>query len=470
MLFNSIDFLIFFPLVVLLYWILNHRLRTPMLLLASYYFYMNWEPVYALLILLSTVTTYGGGILIDSCQQRKKIWLGATVALNLSILFLYKYLGFFGDSLRALMDSVGLGIEIPQFTLLLPVGISFYTFQAVGYLIDVYRGDIRSERSFLTYALFVSFFPQLVAGPIERARNLLPQFHCTHRFNPQNMIDGFRLMIWGYFMKLCIAESVGPYVDAVFNNIEIHNGKSIWLASFFFTFQIFCDFGGYSLIAIGAAKCMGFDLMQNFRQPYLAYNVKDFWKRWHISLSTWFADYVYIPLGGNRCSTLRHYRNLMVTFLVSGLWHGANWTFVLWGMYHGVLQVLHAVRVKYFGARAKPSNKIAGIIGVMVTFFLIMLSFILFRANNMADALIAYRKMLHPTGMLFNGEGKPSIVLPLIMIFVLMLKEIKTEYNFNYRFTSSENPAVSGFWSAIVIFIILLCASFEGGQFIYFQF
>lgn len=470
MLFNSIDFLIFFPLVVVLYWILTPGLRTLMLLVASYYFYMNWEPVYALLILLSTVTTYSGGILMDIHPQKKKLWLGLTVALNLSILFLYKYLGFLGDNLRTLMDAMGLGIEIPQFTLLLPVGISFYTFQAVGYLIDVYRGSIKSERSFLTYALFVSFFPQLVAGPIERAKNLLPQFHSTHHFNPQYMIDGFRLMIWGYFMKLCIAESVSSYVDAVYNNIAIHNGKSIWLATFFFTFQIFCDFGGYSLIAIGAAKCMGFDLMQNFRQPYLAFNVKEFWRRWHISLSTWFTDYVYIPLGGNRCHSLRHYRNLMVTFLVSGLWHGANWTFVLWGAYHGVLQVIHAVRMKYFGAQAQPKNKVIGIIGVCVTFFLMMLGWVLFRANNIADAFIAYRKMLHPSGMLFNGEGKPSIVLPLLMICVLMMKEIKSELRLNIRFTSSENPAVSGFWSAIMIFIILLCASFEGGQFIYFQF
>ncbi len=469
MLFNSLEFLVFFPIVVILYWILDNRLRNPMLLIASYYFYMNWKPVYALLILLSTFTTYTGACLISSRPGKKKLWISLCISLNLIILFLFKYLTFAADSLQYLMDEAGLGIAVPQFTLLLPVGISFYTFQVIGYIVDVYRGNIQAEKNFLTYALFVSFFPQLVAGPIERAKNLLPQFHSVHRFDSQKFISGLKLMIWGYFMKLCIAETVAPYVDAVFNNIGLHNGISIWLATFFFTFQIFCDFGGYSLIAIGTARSVGFDLMQNFRQPYLAKNVKEFWRSWHISLSSWFTDYVYIPLGGNRCSTTKHHRNLFITFLVSGLWHGANWTFVIWGAYHGLLQVLHSIKRKIF-PKKKDISRILTLAGTFITFVLMMLGWVLFRANNMHDAVIAYKQMLHPIGKLYTGNGIPSLVLPMIMIFLLMLKEIKDEHNINIHLTSNRNIVVSGFWTATLIFIILLCASFESGQFIYFQF
>ncbi|MBD5366847.1 MAG: MBOAT family protein [Bacteroides sp.] len=470
MLFNSLEFLVFFPTVVILYWILTPRLRNPMLLIASYYFYMNWQPVYALLILLSTLTTYLGAILINDKPEHKKVWIWGSISINISILFLFKYLTFAADSIQHLMDSVGIGIQLPQFTLLLPVGISFYTFQAVGYLIEVYRHDIRAERNFMTYALFVSFFPQLVAGPIERAKNLLPQFHTQHHFNGDHLIAGLKTMVWGYFMKLCIAESVAPYVNAVFNNIGMHGCTSIWLATFFFTFQIFCDFGGYSLIAIGTARCVGFNLMQNFRQPYLARNVKDFWRRWHISLSSWLSDYIYKPLGGSRCSTARHQRNLIITFLVSGFWHGANWTFVAWGAYHGLLQSGLSLKKRYVPA-PKQRNPIITIIGVVTTFILMMLGWVLFRANSWTDAMTAYHKMFHPDGaILYNGEGKPAITLSLFMIGLLMLKELRDDGHYNLRFTSNPNLLISGFWTAVLIFIIFLCAHFESGQFIYFQF
>lgn len=479
MLFNSFDFLLFFPIVVILYWVLPHRFRNPMLLLASYYFYMNWEPVYALLILFSTVTTWGCGMLIgkgekggtsvDDTGRKSRRWLSLCIVLNICILFTYKYLEFIGNSIHDLFLAVGIAIPIPHFELLLPVGISFYTFQAIGYIVDVYRGDIKPERNFFTYALFVSFFPQLVAGPIERAKNLLPQFHTVHRFNGDNMIDGLKMMAWGYFMKLCIADSVAPYVNAVFNNIDMHNGKTIWLASFMFTFQIFCDFAGYSLIAIGTARCVNFRLMQNFRQPYLSRNVKEFWRRWHISLSSWLSDYIYKPLGGSRVSDAKHHRNLLITFLASGLWHGANWTFVVWGAYHGVLQSLHKIGSKI----KKPafySSKTVTVLGVLGTFVLVLLGWVLFRANSLSDAMTAYRKMLHPSGMLYNGEGKPAIVLPLLMILILMAREIRNELEIKLRLTSNQNLVISGMSTACLIFLIILCANFDGGQFIYFQF
>lgn len=416
MLFNSLQFLIFFPVVVILYWLLPHKWRNPMLLIASYYFYMNWEPVYALLIAISSVTTWGCALLMDRHPERKRLWLVGCLTLNLGIIFLYKYAGFFAVTIHQLLSAAHIEMTVPTFTLLLPVGISFYTFQAIGYTVDVYRGDIKPESSLLTYGLFVAFFPQLVAGPIERARNLLPQFHTVHVFNQVDVKAGLRLMLWGFFMKLCIAESVGPYVDAVYNNLHMHNGTSVWLATFFFTFQIFCDFGGYSLIAIGVARCVGFELMQNFRQPYLSANVQDFWRRWHISLSTWLADYIYKPLGGSRCSTVKHQRNLLSTFAISGLWHGADWTFVAWGVYHGALQVVLSLRKKYLPSvtfqksRHVAVKSIATLMGIVVTFILSMVGWSLFRANNIGDAKLALSKLANPGGMLFNGEGKPSVV------------------------------------------------------------
>lgn len=469
MLFNSLPFLLFFPIVVILYWVLPHKWRNPMLLVASYYFYMNWKPIYALLILLSSLTTWGCALMMERNREQKKLWLTACLILNLGILFVYKYLGFAATSIHDALYAIGIGIYVPDFTLLLPVGISFYTFQAVGYTIDVYRDDLQAERNIMTYLLFVSFFPQLVAGPIERAKNLLPQFHTVHRFNGYNLIDGLKLMIWGYFMKLCIAESVAPYVNAVYNNIDMHTGKSIWLATLFFTFQIFCDFGGYSLIAIGTARCVGFNLMQNFRQPYLAHDIKDFWRRWHISLSSWFTDYVYIPLGGNRCSTARHHRNLFLTFLVSGLWHGANWTFIWWGIYHGFLQVCLSLKRKFLPEKIH-FGKIGAIISMAVTFIVVMIGWVLFRANSIADAKTALIKMAHPGGMLYNGEGKPAILLPLVLIILLVIREIRNERQHKFRLTSNDNLYISAISTALLVIVILMCAHFESGQFIYFQF
>lgn len=503
MLFNSLGFVIFFPLVVLFYWFLPNRFRNSFLLVASYYFYMNWEPMYALLIAFSSVTTWGCGLLMEKFTDRKKLILTVCLTVNFLILFIFKYFGFITTSVHDALSHLGISMYVPSFELLLPVGISFYTFQAVGYSIDVYRGTLKAEKSLMTYALFVSFFPQLVAGPIERASNLLPQFHKPHFFNQYNVISGLKTMTWGYFMKLCIADNVSPYVDAVYNNIPMHNGTSILLATFFFTFQIFCDFCGYSLIAIGTARCIGFSLMQNFRQPYLATSVKDFWRRWHISLSTWFSDYLYIPLGGNRCSPIKHKRNLFITFLVSGLWHGANWTFVLWGAYHGVLQIVHSIRAKIKWLTLPQNclttviqNCLTTLISILTTFCLVMIGWVFFRANSVSDAFLALRKMATDHGMLFNGDGKPAIILPLILIVALMIKEILSE-----RQLISERQNISGeqrtsltnttngpevvhnnttysnriltrdvLTTATLVIVILLCATFHGGQFIYFQF
>jgi len=473
MLFNSLGFLLFFPTVCIVYLCLPHRLRNVFLLVASYYFYMCWEPVYALLIAFSTLTTWCCGNMIDSStrgQRYRRTALWVCLAVNFSILFVYKYLNFATASVYGLLAHLGILMEVPHFELLLPVGISFYTFQAVGYALDVYRHEVRHEKNLLTYALFVSFFPQLVAGPIERSKNLLPQFHTPHPLDGAMVVEGLKLMVWGYFMKLCIAENVSSYVDAVFNNLAYHNGTSILLALFFFTFQIFCDFGGYSLIAIGAARCLGFRLMQNFRHPYLATSVRDFWRRWHISLSSWFMDYVYIPLGGSRCSEAKHQRNLFVTMVVSGVWHGANWTFVLWGAYHGVLQCLGSLKRRYAICPMSDTSLLSRTLQVACTFVMAMLGWCFFRANSLSDLGLALRKMATEHGMLYNGDGKPAIVLPLALILLLMLKEMKDEYGWNIHLMHNSRMWVSVLSTSAMIILILMCASFEGGQFIYFQF
>lgn len=356
MLFNSLHFLFFFPIVCIIYFLIpTLKWRNLFLLCASYYFYMNWEPVYALLLLSSTFITYLAAIGIDKYKERRKrrMFLTGSLILNLGVLFLFKYYNFAAENIAILFDKLGLSIHIPEFQLLLPVGISFYIFQALGYSIDVYRGKTNVEKNFFTYALFVSFFPQLVAGPIERSTNLLQQFKHKLPFSYEKVMTGLRIMLWGYFLKLVLADRCGIYVDAIFNNVEHHNGGSYLIASFLFPFQIYGDFAGYSLTAIGAAKVMGFNLMENFRRPYFATTVTDFWHRWHISLSTWFKDYVYIPLGGNRVSKWRCYFNIMTTFIVSGIWHGANWTFIVWGTIHGLLQCIE----RYLGWNLAKFNR-----------------------------------------------------------------------------------------------------------------
>lgn len=481
MLFNSLAFLIFFPIVCIVYWLLPRTSwRNVFLLVASYYFYMNWEPIYALLILFSTVSTWFASNRIAKTDNRKhrKLWVTACLIANFGILAVFKYFNFITESVFSLLSIAGLRMEVPNFQILLPVGISFYTFQAIGYIIDVYRDKVKPAKALWKYALFVSFFPQLVAGPIERSSNLLPQFDEKHRFNTPMFIEGIKMMLFGYFMKLCIADNVSGYVDAVFNNMDFHNGTSLILATFFFTFQIFCDFGGYSLIAIGAAMCMGFRLMQNFRQPYLAVSPKNFWRRWHISLSSWFTEYVYIPLGGNRCSKGRRTFNTVATMLVSGLWHGANWTFVIWGAYHGVLVAICNIfpGKKDDEREARNRKFLSGLqkcISILVTFVLMSLGWVFFRANNVGDAFKAFKKMGTEHGMLYNGNGMPSILMGLMLIGILMVIEIYRERRGTRQLPehlSTGRLITDIAYSATLIIVILLCGSFTGGQFIYFQF
>ena len=469
MLFNSISFLFFFPIVCIVYFMIpanQLRLRNVMLLLASYYFYMNWEPTYALLLLTSTLITYLAALGIEYFRtvRYRKLCLVSSLVLNLSILFLFKYYNFLAQNVEALLCRGGLGIDIPEFQLLLPVGISFYTFQALGYSIDDYRGTTKAEHNFATYALFVSFFPQLVAGPIERSNNLLPQFKHKHTFDYNEAMIGLRMMVWGYFLKLVLADRCGIYVDSIFNNIDKHNGGSFLLASLLFPFQIYGDFAGYSLIAIGAARIMGFKLMENFRRPYFACSIGEFWHRWHISLSTWFKDYVYIPLGGNRVPRLRQYFNLLVTFIVSGIWHGANWTFLCWGSLHGVLLCIE----KAFGIGRQEYTGLRRLWHWAMTFTLVCLAWILFRANTLQDAVIVISGIFTKLGMP-HADTKTFMALFLGFI-ILVAKETFDEYKWKVRVSDSIHWILEHVYVAIMIALIILFGILGGDQFIYFQF
>lgn len=471
MLFNSFEFLLFFPAVCIIYFLLPKLTwRNLFLLASSYYFYMNWKPVYALLIFTSTILTYGCGLLVEKCEDKrdkKRVYLVISIILNFSILFFFKYYNFLGDSISNLFCALGIGWNVPNLDVLLPVGISFYTFQAVGYSIDVYRGTIKAEKNFFTYALFVSFFPQLVAGPIERAKNLLPQFHEKHRFKPDDVIEGFKLMVWGFFMKLCVADVISEYVDAVYNNIGYHNGVSMLLATLFFTIQIYCDFAGYSSIAIGSARVMGFRLMDNFKQPYFSLNIKEFWRRWHISLSSWFMDYLYIPLGGNRVSYPRHLFNLAVTFIVSGIWHGAAWTFVLWGGGHAFYQVVANLFRKYIYS---PKYDVwwSKLLGTITCFVAVSFAWIFFRANSISDAFVIISNI-------FSNWGRPFIVNYVLLygsigILVLLVKDAIYHFGLRIHFLHSKFAVIRIVSVVMLISYILLFGSLSSGAFIYFQF
>lgn len=490
MLFNSIPFLIFFPIVALGYYLIPHRIRYIWLLIASYFFYMCWNPKYALLMGTSTLITYASGILIERAEsaKQKKMWVALSLISNFSILFFFKYFDFAVENLNRVLTLLHITAVQPKFDVILPVGISFYTFQALSYTLDVYRGDITVEKNPLRYALFVSFFPQLVAGPIERSTNLLKQLRERHYFNIDKVRDGLVLMLWGYFQKLVIADRVAILVNTVYNDWQHQAGVSLLVATLFFAVQIYCDFGSYSNIAIGAARVMGFDLMENFNTPYFSQSVSEFWRRWHISLSTWFRDYLYFPLGGSRCSKFRHYANLMIVFLCSGLWHGANWTFVAWGFLNGAFQVIglilkpardRLVEVLHIN-RASYSHKL---LKMLVTFGLINFTWIFFRADSISIACSIIQRIgtnFYPwalvDGTLYTlGLDAIEFHVALAAIGVLLIISV-----LKYRGVLIVDAlGKQGVWMRWIVYLAAVIAilnlgvygpGFDASQFIYFQF
>lgn len=389
-----------FYLVVLgLYFFLPYRARLALLFASSFYFYAYWNASYIFLLLGTAMVDYVAAVMLQDTPlehtRRRKTILAVSMMVNLGVLFTFKYFNFFADSIVQTLNGLGIPVDPFAIQVMLPVGISFYTFQSMAYTIDVYRQHLVAERSVMRFLTFVAFFPQLVAGPIERATNLLPQFKVMHTFDESRFIEGLRYILWGAFKKMVIADRLAIYVNTVYNDVESYSGAPLIIATVFFAIQIYCDFSGYTDIAIGTAKILGFDLMENFRQPYVAKSLTEFWRRWHISLSTWFRDYLYIPLGGNRKGFRRTLLNLFIVFLVSGLWHGANWTFVIWGLIHGVGVVIENIVNRARGDRAP---LLPAPIRWALTMVIVCLAWVFFRANTVQDAFYVLGNLLHFTG------------------------------------------------------------------------
>jgi alginate O-acetyltransferase complex protein AlgI len=477
MLFNSIHFFLFFIIVTPLYFLIPHRFRWLLLLSASCYFYMAFIPIYIFILGFTIVIDYFAGILLeDTTRKKRKYLLIASLIANIGVLAVFKYYNFLNNNLSDFLNSFGYQNTIPNLSILLPIGLSFHTFQAMSYTIEVYREHQKAERHFGIYALYVMFYPQLVAGPIERPQNLLHQFHEKHKFDYDRIVEGLKLMLWGLFMKLVIADRLAIYVNAIYNNSEQHSGKSLALATVFFAFQIYCDFAGYSNIAIGTAKVMGFKLMTNFNSPYFSHSVAEFWKRWHISLSSWFKDYLYISLGGNRVSISRWYLNLFIVFVISGLWHGANWTFIIWGAVNG-FYLIFAIITKNWRKRFNHLiwldnfPRLYNMMQIIITFLLTCFAWIFFRANNTQDAFLIIQKIFLMRGPLFIDQSYSVIPYSLFGIFLLLVIEIKNEYyKESVSFINHPNTLIRYSTYTFLFLTILLIGVFDGGQFIYFQF
>ena len=434
MLFNSLQFVIFFPIVIILYFLIPYKKRWILLLIASYYFYMCWKVDYILLIIISTLIDYFCSNKMSQIKEKvkRKKWLLISIFSNIGILFGFKYFNFFSDNIQTLFNNYNIFYEIPLFNVLLPVGISFYTFQTLSYTIDVYNNKTPAQKHLGVFAVYVSFFPQLVAGPIERSNHLLPQFFRKHDFSYIRVKAGLQKMLWGFFKKIVIADNLAILVDGVYNNVDNYSGLTLIVATLFFTFQIYCDFSGYSDIAIGTAKVMGFELRENFKRPYFSKSIREFWQRWHITLSTWFRDYVYIPLGGNRTIKWRWYYNIFITFLVSGLWHGANWTFVIWGALHGTYLIIALVltnpKKQFSSLIQKQSKSFNKLLDVTITFILVAFAWIFFRANDLDDAIyiisnlfVNYNEILNLSELRMQFRGIGLFQEDLIKCFLLIL-------------------------------------------------
>ncbi len=472
--FNSLQYLLFLPITLILYYALPKKLKNPALLIASYYFYACWQPAYACLMLFSTAATYVCGILMHKRAERKKLWLVLCLVVNFAILFFFKYFNFFFGALGTVLS-----VDMPTLNVLLPVGISFYTFQALGYTMDVYRGTIPAEKSFVDYALFVSFFPQLVAGPIERTGNIIPQLKTPRRPSLKNFQSGLTLIIWGMMKKMIIADNMAVLVNTAYNNAPAHSGKQLAFATVCFAVQIYCDFSAYSDIARGSSRLLGIELMKNFDCPYGAQSIKDFWRRWHISLSTWFKDYLYFPLGGSRKGRVRTLLNLVIVFAVSGLWHGAAFTFVLWGLLHGLYQVIGnlamPLKKKLYGV-IKENNIILQIVRTLCTFILVCIGWVLFRANSVGDAWYILKESLTLSGVFdpFSlGLETPMLNALFASAIVLFAVDFSNRNGRVSRFVNSHTVLRYAVYFVILLSIFVFGyygSGFDPQDFVYFQF
>lgn len=488
MLFNSFEFLcLFFPLVTGAYFLLPHRWRWLLLLAASCWFYMAFVPVYILILAFTIAVDYFAGLWIERSEGRtRKTFLVASIIANVGVLAVFKYWNFLNGNLSALFHDLGLGYHVPDLGILLPIGLSFHTFQSLSYTIEVYRGHQRAERRPGVFALYVMFYPQLVAGPIERPANLLDQLNAPEGRGIRSHLDadrvvwGLKQMLWGFVKKLVIADRCGAVVDQVYGHIGGYHTAGLLLACYLFALQIYCDFSGYTDIALGAARVMGFDLMVNFRTPYRSGSISEFWSRWHISLSSWFRDYLYIPLGGNRVSRPMWYRNLLIVFLVSGLWHGANWTYVIWGGLHGAYLVL-ALLFAPFWRRFDDRTGLAGAprlkqaLNVLVTFHLVLFAWIFFRAGTVQEAFEVIHRIVHSGGGLGDvlalrkdlGNGMLDTTLPLVVLFLFIDPYMDALIK---RERSGPRGLGSMLLFAALVVALVVVGYYGRTSFIYFQF
>lgn len=497
-LFNSWQFLLFFPCVTLIYFIIPDKFKTYWLLASSWFFYMSWNPEYGLLLLTSTAVTYIGGLLISRLKASgradknsllpQKLALFAAVFIDLGILFWFKYSGFAADLIQKAGTDLGMRIDIPQFDIVLPVGISFYTFQAIGYIADVYRGDTPAEKNFFRYALFVSFFPQLVAGPIERSGKLLKQLSEPKKYDHKRACEGLLIMLWGFFLKIVIADRAAVFVDTVYGSYLGYDGSLLLAATVLFAVQIYCDFAGYSSIAVGAARVIGIELTDNFDAPYLSSSVSIFWKRWHISLTSWFKDYIYIPLGGNKKGKLRKYLNTMTVFLISGLWHGAELSFVLWGAINGLYQIFEdivkPVKEKLCSVlHVGPRSFLRAIPGSIITFIVVDFSWIFFRAPDIPSSFAIIKSIFYSCDFsefckyifLRCGLDRTDMILLLFCILILAVSDIckRCKLCLYKKISGLPFAARCLFITAAVSFILLFGiwgSEFNAADFIYFSF
>ena len=478
MFFNSIHFALFLPIVFIFYWFLAKgkiRIQNTILIIASYYFYACWDWRFLFLLIFSTVLDFYTGIQIFEANsiKKRKIWLWISITINLGFLGVFKYYNFFIEAFSEAFELIGFHVTLSSLSIILPVGISFYTFHGLSYVIDIYKNRIQPEKDFLNYSLFVSFFPLLVAGPIERATHLLPQIKNERNFDYLKAVDGLRQILWGLFKKVVIADNCAMYANQLFNHTEHYSGMNLVMGAFFFTIQIYCDFSGYSDIALGTARLFGIELLKNFAFPYFSRNIAEFWRRWHISLSSWFKDYLYIPLGGSKGGTYSRIRNTFIIFIVSGFWHGANWTFIVWGFLNALF-IMPSILMKNnrnhldVVAKGKILPSFFEFTSILFTFLLTMLAWVFFRATSIGNAFTYIQRIF--TSDLFSFPTVFPVLLLSIVVLLFIIEWLGRENSYAIEKLFLNRPSFIRYVFYLLLILCLFLFEGKGDQFIYFQF
>lgn len=473
MLFNSFNFWIIFPFIFLFFWIIPSKQQLTkkiFLITISYLLYINWDAAYSLILLGITLITFYGAKIISNTPtiHKRHILIALFTTLAFLPLLIFKYYNFIITSVTQILTDIGFRFELPGLNWAIPIGISFFSFQAIGYLLDVYHNRIKAEHNIIDYTLFVSFFPQITSGPISKAEDLIPQLKNLKPFEYAKAASGLKFLLWGMFLKVVVADRLGIFVNAVYENYQFYSGIDCFIASVFYSIQIYGDFAGYSLMALGIAKCLGIDLINNFERPYLATSITSFWKRWHISLTQWLTRQIYIPLGGSRTSKIKTYRNILITFIVSGIWHGANWTFIIWGAFHGIIQIIEkALNIQ----KETHKNKLIAIIRIIITFLLVNFAWIIFRIPSIEETWDIITKIFTSfSGDILANTNNSDKLLMLTGILILLIKEITEEFFNGEKLWSRINFGGRFIIYTILFIMIISIGVLDSGQFIYVSF